>query len=207
MKPDGGATDEAVRRAAQPTIDALKALEEESEPAVKAFLADIRENFREPGYNVDALRLSLGESNRRFYDRFRAAIGLPPWGLVQQCRMEFASRLMVTTSLSISEIAWLAGYYSVPAFQRLCRSWCGLLPGRLRCRLLELRPLLSRLPEDAWTWRFYLRCRRSEASTDEVRRWVEYLEELYEDHGPVARESPLAVWERERVKGEIRGGE
>jgi AraC-like DNA-binding protein len=202
-------TEELVRRAAQPTVDALAAMEEGQEPAVRVLLADIRERFREPGYNVDDLRLELGKSNRHFYEGFRAAIGLAPWALVQDCRMDLASRLLSTTSLPIAEVAFHAGYYSVPAFQRLCRSWCGLLPGRLRLRLRELRPLLSRLP-DALTWHFQMRCRRSELETGEVRRLVEVLEELYEAHGPVARENPVAVWERtahERAKGDSRRGE
>ena len=170
--------EEHLRRAARPTLDALHEMEDGRSRLLRSALAEIREHFWEPGYQVLDLKRSLGASNW-LLSIFRIEIGLTPWRLIQECRMETAWRLLRDTSLPVEEIAFLVGYVAAPPFQRLCKRWCGLYPARLRSQARRVRVHFASLPEETVTWYFWERFRRSQLADDEVRRLLEYFETIY----------------------------
>jgi AraC family transcriptional regulator len=47
-------------------------------------------------------------------------------------RLELAKRLVLTTDLSVWNIAWSAGFENISHFRRQFRSHIGFLPGELR---------------------------------------------------------------------------
>jgi AraC family transcriptional regulator len=63
---------------------------------------------------------------------FKATIGLAPHQYVIARRMELAKRLLLTTTLNVSEIAWSIGYQNISHFRRLFTMHIGVRPGIIR---------------------------------------------------------------------------
>lgn len=170
--------EEHLHRAALPTRDDLRKMADGRSRLLRSALAEVREHFWEPGYQVLDLKRALGASNW-LLSVFRIEIGLTPWRLIQECRMETAWRLLRDTALAVEDIAFLVGYVAAPPFQRLCKRWSGMYPAHFRSRARRVRVHFAALPEEAVTWHFWERLRRGELSDDEVRRLVEYFETIY----------------------------
>ncbi|OEO31007.1 hypothetical protein VW23_018115 [Devosia insulae DS-56] len=67
-----------------------------------------------------------------FAVQFKAATGLSPGQYVLGRRLELAKRLVLTTDLSVWNIAWSVGFENISHFRRQFRSHLGFLPGELR---------------------------------------------------------------------------
>ncbi len=91
-----------------------------------------------------------------------------------------AARRRRDTSASVPDVCLLRGCTSVSRARRVFRRWGGLRPGDYRAHARRVRPRAGRLLDDAMTWVYRDRARRGELTTAEVRRLIEYLEELYE---------------------------
>jgi AraC family transcriptional regulator len=63
---------------------------------------------------------------------FKATMGLAPHQYVIARRMELAKRLLLTTRLNVSEIAWAIGYENISHFRRLFALHIGVTPGVIR---------------------------------------------------------------------------
>ncbi len=63
----------------------------------------------------------LGVSARHLRRLFSAHLGVTPDGLARSARTHFARRLLDETDLSVSEVAFAAGFGSVRQFNRACR--------------------------------------------------------------------------------------
>lgn len=176
---DGPLTvEEHVARACRPILEALVEMACGHDRRMRAALAEIRRNYREPGYRIEDLKRTVGASNW-FGTEFRRAFGISLWRLVQECRMETATRLFPDTALPVTEVAFHVGYFAVPPFQRLCRRWCGLSPAGLRAALRRVEEPMRRLPEDVLSWRFWERFRACELTPEEVLPVIRYLEDCY----------------------------
>lgn len=169
------ATIEVLRRAAQPTIEAIDRLIASCSRSLKPVLAEIRDHFYDPGYTAKDLQAAVGMSNW-LYEKFRGEVGLTPWKFIQECRMELALRLLRDTSLYVKDVASFVGYEEFPPLERLCRRWCRLTPARLRDHLRDRRELLRTLPEDVFSYRYYRRAVSGDLDSAEARRMMRYLE-------------------------------
>jgi len=69
---------------------------------------------------------------------FKATIGLAPHQYVIAQRMELAKRLLLTTTLSVAEIAWSIGYENIGHFRRLFTMHIGVTPGEIRRAGIQL---------------------------------------------------------------------
>jgi AraC family transcriptional regulator of adaptative response / DNA-3-methyladenine glycosylase II len=105
----------------------------------------------------------LGVSARHLRRLFSAHLGVTPDGLARSARTHFARRLLDETDLSVSEVAFAAGFGSVRQFNRACRDVFRLPPRELRARRRKSDPLTTeegltlRLPFDgALDWRTVL---------------------------------------------------
>ena len=174
MDPD---TENFLRRAAQPTADAIARRECEASGSVRVILAEMRRHFCEPGYTVNALRQSSNVS-RYAMTVFRREVGLTPWRFIQHCRMQTAARLLRDTAFSVADIAFFVGYYDLPAFDRAFRRWCGLTPASYRVLARKLRDLFPELAEEMFPWSFWGQCLTGEARADRLHKLVEYLQAL-----------------------------
>lgn len=60
--------------------------------------------------NVRALATQFKLSESRFAHRFRDVFGMPPQLYIENCRLQMAQRLLLTTDMSIKEIAFACGF-------------------------------------------------------------------------------------------------
>ncbi|MGI8696181.1 MAG: AlkA N-terminal domain-containing protein [Mycobacteriales bacterium] len=81
-----------------------------------------------------ALSARLGVSPRHLRRLFIAHLGVTPDGLARSARTHFARRLLDDTDLSISTIAFAAGFGSVRQFNRSCLVVFRMTPSQLRAR-------------------------------------------------------------------------
>jgi AraC family transcriptional regulator of adaptative response / DNA-3-methyladenine glycosylase II len=87
----------------------------------------------EPGQQrIGALAAELGLSERQLRRLFLQEYGLPPVAFLQTQRLLFAKRLLQETSLSMTDVAFSAGFGSLRRFNALFRSRYGLAPGDIR---------------------------------------------------------------------------
>jgi AraC family transcriptional regulator of adaptative response / DNA-3-methyladenine glycosylase II len=105
----------------------------------------------------------LGVSARHLRRLFSTHLGVTPDGLARSARTHFARRLLEETDLSVSDVAFAAGFGSVRQFNRACRDVFRLPPRELRARrrksdrLEAEEGLALRLPFDGpLDWRLLL---------------------------------------------------
>jgi AraC family transcriptional regulator, regulatory protein of adaptative response / DNA-3-methyladenine glycosylase II len=76
----------------------------------------------------------LGVSARHLRRLFTAELGVTPDGLARSARAHFARRLLDDTDLTVTEIAFAAGFGSLRQFNRVCREIFRESPRELRAR-------------------------------------------------------------------------
>ena len=82
----------------------------------------------------DELGARLGISARHLRRIFRAELGVTPDGLARSARVHFARRLLDDTDLSVTEIAFAAGFGSLRQLNRACLEVFRESPRKLRAR-------------------------------------------------------------------------
>jgi len=104
------------------------------------------------GQTEDALASRLGMSARNLRRLFHQYVGVTPAQLARSSRTHFARRLLDDTDLSVTDIAFAAGFGSTRQFNRAVRDIFRATPGELRARrrkadrLVADGGLLLRLP-------------------------------------------------------------
>lgn len=164
--------EEILRRAAQPTREALDRRAAEASAPVRRMIEHIRDHFFDPDYSVGKLLRATRASNA-VRAQFRAETGMPPWAQVTECRMEMMVRLFRDTLFSVEQVACFVGYSSRTSFTERCKAWCGLSPSSLRDALRAWKQKLPELPEKILTRRFLERTRASREIPEELRLLVE----------------------------------
>lgn len=81
---------------------------------------------------IDALAAYCGLSRSRFLDVFRRAAGMPPHQYLQQLRLNSCKSMLISTSLSVADIARLSGYDDPLYFSRIFKRRVGLSPTAFR---------------------------------------------------------------------------
>jgi AraC-like DNA-binding protein len=84
--------------------------------------------------NVADYAAMFGVSRVTLYKRFREAFGRSPVQVLNEIRLAHADRLLLTTPLSVTEIASAAGYASPLYFSRAFKKARGLPPSAYRSR-------------------------------------------------------------------------
>jgi AraC family transcriptional regulator, regulatory protein of adaptative response / DNA-3-methyladenine glycosylase II len=104
------------------------------------------------GTTEDQLGGRLGVSGRHLRRLFTVHLGVTPDGLARSARTHFARRLLDDTDLTITEVAFAAGFGSLRQFHRACQEVFRASPRALRAkrrkpdRLAADGGLLLRLP-------------------------------------------------------------
>jgi len=80
------------------------------------------------------LGVRLGISGRHLRRLFVTHLGVTPDGLARSARTHFARRLLDDTDLTVTEIAFAAGFGSLRQFNRACRAVFRESPRMLRAR-------------------------------------------------------------------------
>jgi len=103
--------------------DELKKLE----PSLKFMNDEFKNN---PSLDVIASKSAMAPNY--FHRIFKKNFGLTPFTYMQRLRMEIATRLIMTTSKSIKEVAFETGYTNEFYFYRQFKKYSGYSPGEMR---------------------------------------------------------------------------
>jgi transcriptional regulator GlxA family with amidase domain len=105
---------------------------------IGAAISHLEANYREP-VALDQLAQIAHMSNRNFVRSFQAAIGSSPIAYLIQLRVNRAAALLSHTELTITEIAFQAGFNDSNYFSRQFRKLLGVTPGQYRLQHFRLR--------------------------------------------------------------------
>ena len=101
--------------------------------AVERALMLITEGFLDEGGEPDLAR-HVGLSGRQLRRDFEEAIGASPDAVARSRRAHFARRLLDETAMSVSDVAFAAGFGSIRQFNRVMRAVFRAAPGELRAK-------------------------------------------------------------------------
>ena len=82
--------------------------------------------------NVRTLATQFKLSESRFAHRFRDVFGMPPQLYIENCRLQMAQRLLLTTDMSIKEIAFACGFNDPLYFSKRFMRSIGKSPSEWR---------------------------------------------------------------------------
>lgn len=101
------------------------------DPAVARALALIHARPQSP-WSVEGLARQVAQSRATFARRFAELVGETPVAYLTRWRMCLATKLLVDTKLSLTEIATRVGYETAAAFSKAFRRSHACAPGRFR---------------------------------------------------------------------------
>ncbi|KAA9377610.1 helix-turn-helix transcriptional regulator [Microbispora cellulosiformans] len=113
------------------------------EQAVRRAVRSIRENFGEP-LTIDDLARAAMFSKFHFTRVFQQVTGVSPGRFLSAIRLQEAKRLLLSTTLSVTEISNRVGYTSVGTFSSRFKSSVGLCPSTYR----QVGGVASRIPTE-----------------------------------------------------------
>jgi AraC-like DNA-binding protein len=82
--------------------------------------------------DVPALARAVDLAPSTFAHRFRAEVGVPPMRYLARLRLEQATRLLVGSRMSLSEVAAACGFADAFHLSHVCQRILGVPPSRLR---------------------------------------------------------------------------
>lgn len=92
------------------------------------FEALVKANLTNPDYSVDSIWAELGLNRTRLYALVKEVTGMPLGSYVKKLRLEQAAKLLLTTDMSVSEVAYRVGIENLAYFSRLFKSEYGASP-------------------------------------------------------------------------------
>src|ERR1700754_344703 len=101
------------------------------ENAVERVIRAMHDNLGDV-ITIDDMARTAMFSKFHFTRLFQRATGIPPGRFLSAVRMEEAKKLLLTTSLSVTEITYRVGYNSVGTFSSRFKSSVGLSPTAYR---------------------------------------------------------------------------
>lgn len=134
----------------EPRAPAIERVEKSVRPAVLQAISMIQERYYEP-ITLGDLASEVFVSRFHFSRMFAHATGVTPGRFLTAVRLFEAKRLLLTTSLNVSDIVCSVGYSSVGTFTSRFSRAVGLTPTQYREPqvaelLVAISPTLQRLP-------------------------------------------------------------
>jgi AraC-like DNA-binding protein len=126
------------RRALERTRPSTAALRSQ---AVERVVATMRQRLDEP-MPLDAMAEVAMLSRYHFARVFQRVTGLPPARFLTTLRLAEAKRLLLTTSLNVTDICFRVGYNSLGSFTVRFTQSVGVSPGRFRQLRRHCRPIV-----------------------------------------------------------------
>ncbi|MGO4694758.1 helix-turn-helix domain-containing protein [Paenibacillus sp. 2TAB26] len=126
--------------------------ESDHEVAVKAAIVQMVERMEDSTLSTGMLAKLISYSPFHFDRIFRSTTGIPPRLYLSALRFQWSKKLLLKSTLSVTEVGQTVGYSSFSTFSSKFSSFIGLSPQQFRhfieSRLLGLNELRSiRLPE------------------------------------------------------------
>lgn len=88
----------------------------------------IESNLTNADFNIDTIAETVGLSRSAFFKKLKSLTGFAPVDLVREIRMDKAVSLVTTTDMSISEIAYAAGFKESSYFGKCFKKKYGMTP-------------------------------------------------------------------------------
>ncbi len=114
-------------------VDDKKELPSSPPPVEDAFIARFKkyvdDNLQDSELSVETIAADLGLSRVQLYRKIKALTGCTPVDLLRKARLAFGKNLLTTTTKSISEIAYEAGFTSPAYFTKCFKDEYGVAPG------------------------------------------------------------------------------
>ena len=104
----------------------------EEERLVQKLLVAIEANISNTDYTVDQLALDAGIGRTRLYSMMRTMLGITPNDFLRSVRLKRAARLLITTTLPITEVAMQTGFNTPRYFSTHFKNTFGVLPSEYR---------------------------------------------------------------------------
>jgi len=89
-------------------------------------------NQPEASWSLDSLAATCALSRSAFAQKFQDLVGMSAMKYLTHWRMQQATQMLMSSQLSIAEIAERCGYESEPAFRKAFRNTTGNTPGSIR---------------------------------------------------------------------------
>ena len=103
-----------------------------ADAVLEAALAYLKRNFSYDGVTIAQLARYIGISRSQLYRIFMQKLGIPPKTCLVQIRLHNASRLLLTTDLTVTEVMYSCGYSDPANFSRQFKQAFGCSPRRHR---------------------------------------------------------------------------
>lgn len=115
-------------------ICALQARKEQYASTLTQSIAEyIHECFSDSSLSVDSIAEHFSISKSYLYQLFRSS-GTTPGEKLEQIRMQHAHSLLVSTRMSVTDVASACGYNSSNTFHKVYKKYHGCTPGTTRAR-------------------------------------------------------------------------
>jgi transcriptional regulator GlxA family with amidase domain len=113
--------------------------------AVEQAIKYMRERYSEPLSLTDIAR-SATLSRSHFLRVFKEDTGVTPGQFLTAVRIHEAKRMVLATSMSVSDVSLAVGYSSLGSFTNRFTAVAGVSPGRFRCIASQQESAAQRAP-------------------------------------------------------------
>ena len=124
------ATQDAVSSGNQPSPP-LEGLGEAS-PFISRFREVVKTRLSDSDLSVDDLAADMNLSRVQLYRKVKAISGASPVELLRTARLNRAYQLLLTTDMSVSEVAYAVGFTAPSYFTKCFKEEYGMVPGDVR---------------------------------------------------------------------------
>jgi AraC-like DNA-binding protein len=111
-------------------------------------LLDVRDCFRSNittvveenitnSLSLHQLAVKSGRSLSSFRRDFQAIYNMPPSHYIRQKRLEKARQLLLSTTMSVTDVCYITGFESIAHFSRLFKSYFGCSPSEFRQKIQQ----------------------------------------------------------------------
>ena len=115
------------------TLDPLnKEITSADEAIIKAVIAVIEKNIKNPSLDADFVAAEMGMSSSTFYRKLKALVGQSPGEFIKSIRLKKAASYLLETNLTVSEIVENVGYSDTRNFRKSFEGVYGTTPSNYR---------------------------------------------------------------------------
>ena len=138
LKPEDVPTSPAAEQGESPeTREATEDTEEKADPAttsifITRFKEVVEARLDDSDVSVEDLAADMNLSRVQLYRKVKAVTGSSPVELLRTARLNRGYQLLLTTDLSISEVAYQVGFTAPSYFTKCFKEEYGMLPGDVR---------------------------------------------------------------------------
>ena len=109
-----------------------EAVAEEDVLVEDAFIQKLRDivtkNYTDEGFGLPQLCQKIGMSRSQLFRKMTALIAISPSDFIRSHRLNEAKRLLETTDLNVSEVAWQCGFVNLAHFSKIYQEEFGMAP-------------------------------------------------------------------------------